>query len=381
MDSGEDKLLWRLCMKKVLIVLLGFGLISAIGGLLFLNLHPTFGGSPTKEQQEAYRQLDNYVDDRFVNEYEMDMGMDFATVVSFFQDWLNMVEDRHPLEEIPVASLDWEIIKSGEDSLTWFGHSTFLLSIDNKKILIDPMFGNIASPVSFVGSTRFSDDILDVIDELPPIDAVFITHDHYDHLDYPSILALKDKVEHYFVPLGVDAHLTAWGVETERITAMNWWEEREWKGLTIASVPAQHYSGRGLFDRNRTLWSGWVILGEEMRLYTSGDTSYGPHFKEIGEVYGPFDLTLMEGGQYDERWSYSHMFPEESVQAHLDVQGKTMMLMHWGAFTLAYHGWSEPIERALVAAEELDVDLIAPKIGETLLLDDVAMPVSEWWDF
>lgn len=365
-----------------MVVLLGLGLFGMGGGLLFLNLHPTFGGSPTEEQQEAYRQLDNYKDGRFVNEYEIDMGMDFATVVSFFQDWVNQVEDRHPLEDMPVASLDWEIIKSGEDSLTWFGHSTFLLSIDNKKLLIDPMFGNIASPVSFVGSTRFSDDILNVIDELPPIDAVFITHDHYDHLDYPSILALNDKVEHYFVPLGVDAHLTAWGVEPERITEMNWWEEREWEGLTIASVPAQHYSGRGLFDRNRTLWSGWVILGEETRLYTSGDTSYGPHFEEIGETYGPFDLTLMEGGQYDERWSYSHMFPEESVQAHLDVNGKTMMLTHWGAFTLAYHGWSEPIERALVAAEELDVDLIAPKIGETVLLeDDLAMPVSEWWEF
>ncbi|GAE29349.1 outer membrane protein romA [Halalkalibacter hemicellulosilyticusJCM 9152] len=320
------------------------------------------------------------MDGQFVNEHEIDMGMDVATMFSLLRDWVSRDEDRHPLDGLPVSSFDWEKIRSEEDSLTWFGHSNFLLSINGKKILIDPMFGDVASPVSFVGSTRFSDDLLHVIDELPPIDAVFITHDHYDHLDYPSIVELIDKVEHFFVPLGVDAHLLEWGVQSENITALNWWDEVEWDGLTIASVPAQHYSGRGLWDRNQTLWSGWVILGEQTRLFTSGDSSYGPHFGQIGEAYGPFDLTLIEGGQYDERWSYSHMFPEESVQAHIDVNGETMMLMHWGAFTLAYHGWSEPVERALLAAEEQDVHLIAPKIGETVDLEMLDVPISTWWD-
>ncbi|MFA9457868.1 MBL fold metallo-hydrolase [Halalkalibacter sp. AB-rgal2] len=367
-------------MRKVAIVLLGLGVIGVVVGVLFLNFHPTFGGSPTNEQREAYSQLENYVDGQFVNEHEVDMGMDVTTMFSLLRDWVSRDEDRHPLNDLPISSFDWEKIKSEKDSLTWFGHSNFLLSIDGKKILIDPMFGEVASPVSFVGSTRFSDDLLHVIDELPPIDAVFITHDHYDHLDYPSIVELIDKVEHFFVPLGVDAHLLEWGVQSESITALNWWDEVEWDGLTIASVPAQHYSGRGLWDRNQTLWSGWVILGEQTRLFTSGDSSYGPHFEQIGEAYGPFDLTLIEGGQYDERWSYSHMFPEESVQAHIDVNGETMMLMHWGAFTLAYHGWSEPVERALLAAEELDVHLIAPKIGETVDLEELDVPVSTWWD-
>ncbi len=335
---------------------------------------------PNERTARSYSQLENYVDGQFVNEHEIDMGMDVATMFSLLRDWVSRDEDRHPLDGLPVSSFDWEKIRSEEDSLTWFGHSNFLLSINGKKILIDPMFGDVASPVSFVGSTRFSDDLLHVIDELPPIDAVFITHDHYDHLDYPSIVELIDKVEHFFVPLGVDAHLLEWGVQSENITALNWWDEVEWDGLTIASVPAQHYSGRGLWDRNQTLWSGWVILGEQTRLFTSGDSSYGPHFGQIGEAYGPFDLTLIEGGQYDERWSYSHMFPEESVQAHIDVNGETMMLMHWGAFTLAYHGWSEPVERALLAAEEQDVHLIAPKIGETVDLEMLDVPISTWWD-
>ncbi|MFA9559937.1 MBL fold metallo-hydrolase [Evansella sp. AB-rgal1] len=369
--------------QKILIALLGIVLLFLTAGILFLQLHPTFGGSPTNEQKELYRQFDNYVDGDFVNmnEAELDMDMDFSTIFSLLRDAISGVDDQHPLEAIPIATFDWETIKNEEDSLTWFGHSNFLLSIDNKKILLDPMFGNIASPVSFIGSTRFSDDILDVMEELPPIDAVFITHDHYDHLDYPSILALKDKVEHFFVPHGIDAHLLRWGVASERITPMNWWDELEWKGLTIASVPAHHYSGRGLFDRNSRLWSGWVILGEETRVFTSGDSGYAPHFKKIGEVYGPFDLTLIEGGQYDERWSDNHMFPEESVQAHLDVNGETMMLMHWGAFSLAYHGWSEPVERALLEAEAQDVNIIAPEIGETVLLEELPVPVSSWWEY
>ena len=267
-----------------------------------------------------------------------------------------------------------------EDNLTWFGHSAFLLSIDNKKILVDPMLGPVASPVSFVGSKRYSEDMLHLIDEMPPIDAVFITHDHYDHLDYPSFKKLKNKVNHFFVPLGVSAHLIRWGIEKEKITELNWWDKTEFRGLTVAFTPSKHFSGRGPLNGNSTLWGGWVILGEKTRFYASGDGGYDAHFKEIGKKYGPFDLTLIEGGQYDRRCSWVHMTPEESVQAHLDVNGKSMMLIHWGAFTLAFHGWTEPIERALKAAEKSGVNIIAPKIGETVQLDgDYSIPISSWW--
>lgn len=362
-------------IMEYLLIILG---VLAIGIILFITIHPTFGGSPSKQERERYLHFDHYKNGEFVNPNPTDMKMGVSTILSLMKDSLTGKKDRRPTAPIPI-SFDWEKILSVEDSLTWFGHSTMLLTLDKKKILIDPMFGPSPSPVSFVGSKRYSEDLLYVIEKLPQIDIVLITHDHYDHLDYPSIIRLKDKVGHFFVPLGVAAHLIKWGIKKERITECNWWDEVKWEGLTIASVPSQHFSGRGLFNRNSTLWNGWVILGENQRIYTSGDGGYGPHFKQIGEKYGPFDLTLMEGGQYDKRWSAIHMQPEESVQAHLDVRGKNMMLIHWGAFTLAYHSWTDPVDRATHAAEQKEVNLIAPNIGETVVLNGRFPEHSSWW--
>lgn len=368
-------------LRKSLWTIFGLVIVGIIAGLLFMNFHPVFGGRPTETQKQAYEELENFQDGEFVNEPDLETGMDFSSVAGLIRDGIFAREDRIPRKEVPVAPLDWERINSKEDSLTWFGHSNFLLSIDNKKILIDPVFDDIASPVSFAGSRRFTEDIFHVIEDLPEIDGVFITHDHYDHLDYPSILALKEKTKHFFVPLGVDAHLIRWGIDPENITPMNWWEEVTWEGVTVAAVPARHYSNRRLFERNRTLWAGFVISGENHRVYVSGDSSYGDHFQEIGDTYGPFDLTLIEGGQYDHRWADSHMFPEEAVQAHIDAKGEVMMLMHWGAFSLAFHPWAEPVERALVEAETRDVSIIAPEIGETIGIEDLELSVTPWWDF
>ncbi|ULT59827.1 MBL fold metallo-hydrolase [Neobacillus drentensis] len=348
--------------------------------LLFININPAFGGNPSKKQKEQYSHLDNYVDGKFINPEPTKLNMSAADYFSMIEENFSGAKDRSPKGQIPVSKIDWNKVNSEEDSLTWFGHSTFLLSIDNKKMLVDPMLGPVASPVSFVGSKRYSEDMLHHIDEMPPIDAVFITHDHYDHLDYPSIKKLKNKVNHFFVPLGVGAHLIDWGVKNEKITELNWWDEIEFQGLIVAFTPSQHFSGRGPLNRNSTLWGGWVILGEKTRFYTSGDGGYNTHFKEIGRKYGPFDLTLIEGGQYDRRWSWVHMTPEQSIQAHLDVHGKNMMLIHWGAFTLAYHGWTEPIERALKASEKSGANMIAPKIGETVTVDgDLSIPTTSWW--
>jgi L-ascorbate metabolism protein UlaG (beta-lactamase superfamily) len=358
-----------------LLIFLG---VLVIGIILFITLHPTFGASPSKQNRESYRNFNHYKNGKFVNQNPTDMKMDLSSILSLMKDSLTGKAERSPSSPIPI-SLKWDKIYSNEDSLTWFGHSTMLLTLDKKKILIDPMFGHSPSPVSFVGTKRYSEDLLDVIEKLPPIDVVLITHDHYDHLDYPSMIRLKNKVRHFFVPLGVAAHLLKWGINEDRITECNWWDEVKWEGLTIASVPSQHFSGRGLFNRNSTLWNGWVILGENHRIYTSGDGGYGPHFKQVGEKYGPFDLTLMEGGQYDRRWSAIHMQPEESVQAHLDVKGKNMMLIHWGAFTLAYHSWTDPVERAISAALEKQVNIIAPRLGETLLLNGNLAAPETWW--
>ncbi|MDK2911148.1 MAG: hypothetical protein PWR29_105 [Methanolobus sp.] len=370
-------------IKKAAAYIFFFLLLLSIGIILFMNIHPAFGGTPTTEQKEAYQDLSNYADGNFVNDIPTKVFANPSDTSSESGDSASGAKDRSPAVPIPVSAIDWKRIESENDSLTWLGHSAFLLSVDNKKLLIDPMLSPVASPVSVVGIKRYeySEDImLNLIDNMPPIDAVLITHDHYDHLDYQSVVKLDSKVSHFFVPLGCSAHLTRWGVPEEKITELNWWEKAEYQGLTVALTPSRHGSGRDPFSIDTTLWGGWVILGNKTRLYTSGDGGYGPHFKEIGDRYGPFDITLIEGAQYDRNWPDIHMVPEQAVQAHLDLNGKTMMLMHWGAFTLANHAWNEPIERALKEANGREVDMIAPKIGETVLLDpDLQMPPTAWW--
>lgn len=243
-------------LKKVMTYLFVFLILLCIVISLFISLHPAFGGNPSKEQKEIYTKFDNYVNGKFVNQVPTTMDMSVSDYFSMMKESLLGGENRNPAGQISVSVIDWNKIKSEEDSLTWFGHSAFLLSIDNKKILLDPMLGPVSSPVSFAGSKRYTGDILRIIDEMPPIDAVFITHDHYDHLDYPSIQKLKSRVGHFFVPYGVGSHLIRWGVEKEKITELNWWDEREFQGLTVALTPSKHFSGRGLFNRDSTLWGG-----------------------------------------------------------------------------------------------------------------------------
>jgi L-ascorbate metabolism protein UlaG (beta-lactamase superfamily) len=371
-------------IKKAVSYIFCFLLFLGVGVTLVINIHPAFGGTPTTEQKETYQELNNYVDGNFVNDIPTRVFVKPSDTPSKSNASASEVKDRDPAGPIPVSAIDWNQINSENDSLTWLGHSAFLLSVDNKKLLIDPMLSPVASPVSLLGINRYeySEDImLHLIDEMPPIDAVFITHDHYDHLDHQSIVKLNSKASHFFVPLGCSAHLIRWGIPEERITELNWWEETEYQGLTVALTPSRHGSGRDPFNIDATLWGGWVILGNKTRIYTSGDGGYGPHFKEIGDKYGPFDVTLIEGAQYDRNWPDIHMAPEQAVQADLDVNGETMMLMHWGAFTLANHAWNEPIERALKEANEREVNMIAPQIGETVLLDsELQIPPTAWWD-
>lgn len=364
-----------------MIYLFVFLILLCIAMALFVNLNPVFGGRPNKE---LYKHFNNYVNGKFINESETEMSMGVADIFSMLRDSIKNNNERNPVGEIPVSAIDWEKVNSEKDSLTWLGHSAFLLSVDNKKLLLDPMLGKIASPVSFAGSKRYrySEKMFSIFDKMPFIDAVFITHDHYDHLDYHSIIKLKNKVGHFFVPLGVSSHLVRWGVQKEKITELNWWQEATLQDIPVAFLPSKHFSGRGLFNRDTTLWGGWAIFGKHTSFYTSGDGGYGEHFKKIGEKYGPFDITLIEGAQYDRRWSSVHMIPEESVRAHVNVNGKNMMLMHWGAFTLAFHGWKDPVERAIEEAKKSGVNLIAPKIGETVTIEsDLNNQFSSWWDY
>ena len=263
--------------------------------------------------------------------------------------------------------------------LVWFGHSAFFLQIDDVTILIDPMLGQVAAPHPWLGTKRFSKDLPLEIEKLPHVDVVVISHDHYDHLDYQSILKLKNKVDRFIVPLGVGVHLEAWGVDPDQIEELDWWEETSHQKISYICTPAQHFSGRKFSNGQKTLWSSWVIRSERTNLYFSGDSGYSDHFKEIGEKYGPFDLAMMECGQYNKMWPDIHMFPEETAQAGLDVRAKTIMPIHWGAFKLALHSWTDPVERVTAKAKELGIPVLIPKIGELVENPYPNYQSSDWW--
>lgn len=355
-------------------------LLIVLVGVLFVNLSPEFGGKISKEQKAEYAKSVNHKDGKFVNIKTVNMDMSMSDMGKTMMKYFSPPPKTVPKNDIPTLKIDSVDIAQFKDStrLIWFGHSTFLLQIQNKNVLIDPMFGKVPAPNPMLGSNRFSKELPIEIEELPKIDAVIISHDHYDHLDYGSIKKLKDKVEMFYTPLGVGAHLQAWKIDKKRIVELDWWEEVNFKNLTFRCTPAQHFSGRGVTDRFNTLWCSWIIKSDKENIFFSGDSGYAPHFKEIGEKYGPFDLAMLECGQYNKLWADIHMFPEETAQAGIDLKAKQIMPIHWGAFKLAMHSWTDPIERVSKKSNDLGIDFIAPQIGEPIFLNDGKMR-SKWW--
>lgn len=303
------------------------------------------------------------------------------TLLSVLRDLAKGNPKRTPDRPIPIERIESLPAEIDEQTRAiWFGHSTVLLEIAGRRILFDPTFADTPSPFPLFGGKRFSGRLPIEPKKLPPIDAVLLSHDHYDHMDYHSIMMLKDKTSLFCVPSGVGKRLLKWGVKREKIREFKWWNELEFAGLTLVCTPAKHFSGRTMFDRNTTLWCSWVVAGPESRVFFSGDGGYGAHFTQIGNKYGPFDLTLMECGQYDRRWADIHMMPEETVQAHIDVQGKTLLPIHWAAFSLAFHNWTDPIERVIKKAKEQNVCLTTPKMGEIVTVGEEKVSHSTWWE-
>ncbi|MFF2885514.1 MBL fold metallo-hydrolase [Paenibacillus sp. NPDC057967] len=363
-----------------LIILLA--VIAFVAWVIFLILkyYPPLGGKSSAESQKRIQASPQFSDGKFRNQTSTPMNYSLRDSTDALVRMIKGTPNSRPKGSIPVEPFDSKaFMENKEDKVIWFGHSTLLLKVDGVKLLIDPVFSGYASPVRFFGPKRYSDKLPAEIEDLPELDAVVISHDHYDHLDYASIRKLRGKVKQFIVPLGVAGHLTKWGVDPDRIVELDWWEELQLHGLALTSTPARHFSGRG-GGAGSTLWSSWVIVSAQTRIYYSGDSGYGPHFKEIGDKYGPFDLTLIETGQYDEKWGNIHMSPEESLQAHQDVQGKLMIPIHWGAFTLALHSWTDPIERATRAAEHLNTVLVTPRIGETVTIGASEYPSDSWWE-
>jgi L-ascorbate metabolism protein UlaG (beta-lactamase superfamily) len=354
--------------------------VSVVLVYLILNIYPSLGGKKSKETRRRINESNNFANGRFVNQIPTHLDMSAKESIKTVRQLIKRNPLSKPKGGITAVSMDPKFVRENRmDHIIWFGHSALLLKVNELTLLLDPMFGRSPSPFPIIGPKRYSTKLPIEIEELPTIDAVILSHDHYDHLDYDSILKLKAKVKQFIVPLGVAGHLIRWGVDPEIIQEHDWWDEFTFRGLTLASTPARHFSGRGLGGRDTSLWCSWVILSEHSRIFFSGDSGYGPHFKEIGSKYGPFDLTLMECGQYNERWADIHMMPEETVKAHLDVQGKLMIPIHWGAFTLALHSWTDPIERAVKAAKQLGSAIATPRIGETVTIGAEAYPNSTWW--
>lgn len=302
----------------------------------------------------------------------------FMESLSLFKKVLLDKSSRSPKSNLPEVKPDLtEFLKPAENmKFIWFGHSTLLLNIDGKIIMIDPVFFH-ASPLEFMVK-RFQPPVLK-LEQLPHIDIIVISHNHYDHLDKKTIKHFKNKSTGFIVPIGVGDNLREWEIPGQRIVELNWGETISHNGLSFTATPAQHFSGRGFFDRNETLWASWIIRGLNENLFYSGDSGYGDHFKEIGRRYGPFDVTFIENGQYNERWPDVHMQPEESLQAHLDLNGKIFVPVHWGMFSLALHHWNEPIERSYKIATAWDIPILTPQLGE---ITDIGDPIVNrpWWN-
>lgn len=289
-------------------------------------------------------------------------------------------KNRKPKTKLPVEKITLKDANSADNQVAWLGHSSVFLKLNGKTILIDPVFSNSASPLSFV-ICRFQKEIpLDchILDE---IDMILLTHNHYDHLDKKTIKQLHERTRIFLAPIGVKRTLVEWGVAADKIVECGWEERFEYGGIEFISQETQHNSRRSLFDRNTTLWCGWVIRTESLNIYFSGDSGYGNHFKRTGDMYGPFDFAMVECGQYDIRWPSLHMFPEQTFQATVDLQTKIMLPIHWGSFTLAFHPWHESIDRVLQLKKERRPDFLitTPKLGELIDLLGSQFPMNHWW--
>ncbi len=339
-----------------------------------------FGGKITDALKQEYSKSEQWDGKKFVNLEETNMNIGPLKMPKILYKQFFETNGREPEQKIPILPFDKEAFLKPSSTMkfVWYGHSVVLMRIANKTILIDPMLGPNAGPISPFPIRRFSENTLDLIADFPEIDLLLLTHDHYDHLDLDSMKLLFPKVASYYVALGCSRHLEKWGVSKEKIAEFDWWKTRNFDGIEITFTPTRHFSGRGLTDRAKSLWGGWALKTTQENIYFSGDSGYGEHFKEVGLKLGPFDFGFMECGQYNENWHLIHMFPEESVQAAQDSKVKRIMPVHWAGFALAQHHWKDPIERFVIAAEKHGFEYIHPAMGS--LVAYLENGSVKWWE-
>ena len=340
-----------------------------------------FGGKPTGERLAKMLRSPNYNGTEFVNRYDVTLSFTFTEYVTMFREFF-FGRDRSPKTTIPVNKLQREDFASASENdliVTWLCHSTVLLEIDGMRILTDPVWSERASPSSIYGPRRFHEMPV-ALQDLPQLDAVIVSHDHYDHLDMETVKYLAQTGTIFVTALGVGAHLEEWMIDPSQIVELDWWDEYALNDqVRLICSPSQHFSGRGIFDgQNKTLWSTWVIAGPRHSVFFSGDTGEIPEFNEIGERFGPFDLTLMKIGAYDDMWPDIHLTPDQAVRSHQRLKGQVFLPIHWGSFDLALHDWDEPIKDLVKIAVREGVVITTPWPGQKINIDSLP-PNSHWW--
>lgn len=360
----------------VFVVLLILLIVAALN--IFVR-RPSFGRKASGERLQRMRQSPNYRNGEFQNLSKTPALTEGATYWGLTKEFFFTKHERpKPSEQLPAKKEDLLQLEPTENVLVWFGHSSYFMQVDGKTFLVDPVFSGHASPVNFTTPAFKGTDVY-TADDLPAIDYLLLTHDHWDHLDYRTVKALKPKVNSVITGLGVGAHLERWGYEQQLIIEKDWHEEIPLhSGFVIHTAPARHFSGRGL-RRNNTLWSSFVLITPKHRIYIGGDSGYDEHFKTIGDAFGPFDLAILENGQYDKSWKYIHMMPEEVVQAARDLRAAALLPVHWSKFQLGNHSWNEPIIRVTSAAKQQALPILHPLIGEKLQLFELPPRTAEWW--
>ncbi len=375
---------------KLLKILIGLMSGLVLIAVLYINLHPTFGNSPNTDSLAKIKQSSHFDGKHFQNLVKTQASTirvegDKVDKWELLKNLLFPPKGKNP-ELVHTKKLNAKSLNNGE--FIWLGHSTVLFKTDDTTIITDPVFHN-ASPVPLT-IEPFAMSNTPSMEDLPFLDIVLISHDHYDHLDYEAIKQLNAKVGHFYVPLGVKAHLLRWGIADDKVTEYDWYEtatvnSHHGRKIQLTFAPSRHFSGRGIFNHRQTLWGSWAIIAPELKVYFSGDGGYSPEFKKIGQKFGGFDMAFIEDGAYNKRWQDVHMLPEQSAQAGIDVRAKVILPIHWGKFDLSTHEWTEPVRRIKKAlnkhnemlSDEEKIQLATPKIGKTFSVKQ--FPQLDWW--
>jgi L-ascorbate metabolism protein UlaG (beta-lactamase superfamily) len=341
-------------------------------------LQKVFGRKPAGKKLLQVQQSPNYKNGSFQNLSPTPVMAEDSSFWKTIKAYFNKPPDTRPPAPLPFVKTDLHQLSDKHPVIVWFGHSSYLLRINGYTILVDPVFSNHAAPFSFMVKAYPGADTY-TVNDLPVIDLLVQTHDHYDHLDYLSITALEPKIKQVVTTLGTGSHFEYWGYNRKKIRELDWWQSTTpLEGLQLTALPGRHFSGRGI-ARGKTLWAGFALKTAGNNIFLGGDSGYDTHFKTIGDTHGPFDLAILECGQYDLHWPHIHMMPEETAQAAIDLRAKRLLPVHWAKFTLSLHPWNEPIKRLTSKAAELNIPLTTPMIGEPVVVGS-HYPEANWWE-